>query len=289
VLFAVYPLLRKRSAGEPETELDLLVSGFFAALAVTFELPAAAFAAGVAVPFLVARPVRTLVWFVPPFVLVLAAYFAANIAAIGTWKPAYSDFGGAWYEFPGSHWLKLKDPVRPRGIDFADEPGYVYLFHMLLGHHGWFSLTPVWLLGLGGLVGAAVRAWPDVKRLFARPVVGPIWSLRLVLAMTLAVSVVVFAFFTYRTNNYGGFTSGLRWVFWLTPCWPCSRPRIGSGGPGPAGWWQSSCLDSRCCRCSTRRGTRGGRRGCCNSPNCRAGSGTSRTRFDPAAPDRVGS
>src|SRR5205823_3957187 len=117
------------------------------------------------------------------------------------------------------HWLKLKDPVRPRGIDFADEPKPVYLFHLLVGHHGWFSLTPVWLLGLLGMAVAAARAWPDVRRLFARPVVGPVWLHRIFLAMGLAVSAVVFAFFAYKTNNYGGFTSGLRWVFWLTPLW----------------------------------------------------------------------
>ena len=41
------------------------------------------------------------------------------------------------------------------------------------------------------------------------------WSTEL----SAAVSVVVFAFFAHKTNNYGGFTSGLRWVFWLTPLW----------------------------------------------------------------------
>ena len=36
--------------------------------------------------------------------------------------------------------------------DFIDEPKTVYAFHYLVGHHGLFSLTPVWLLALFGMV-----------------------------------------------------------------------------------------------------------------------------------------
>ncbi len=200
VLFAVYPLLR----GSAESWRSLATSGFFAGLTVTFELPAAALAAGLFLPLLVARPRKALAYFLPAFLVPLLALFVCNYAALGKLLPAYSDFGGPWYEFPGSHWLKLKEAVRPRGIDFADEPKSVYLFHLTFGHHGWFSLTPVWLLGLGGLVGAAARGGAATRR-FA--------------GMTLAVSAVVFAFFVWKTNNYGGFTSGPRWLFWLTPLW----------------------------------------------------------------------
>ena len=28
---------------------------------------------------------------------------------------------------------------------------------------------------------------------------------------------IVIAFYIRQTNNYGGWTSGLRWLFWLTP------------------------------------------------------------------------
>jgi hypothetical protein len=246
VLLAVYPLLRRFTPPLPphsrrERGIDFAVSGFFAGLAVTFELPAAAFAAGLAVPLLIARTTQTLAFFLPAFLLPIAALLVCNYAALGTLIPAYAEFGGPWYNFPGSHWAKLElaqQGIPQRGIDFAMEPKHVYLFHMLFGHHGWFSLTPVWLLALGGLVGAAARGWPDVRRVFASATDGPVWTFRLLLAMTLVVSIVVFAFFTYKTNNYGGFTSGLRWVFWLTPLWllatlPAadwvSRSRFGRG------------------------------------------------------------
>jgi hypothetical protein len=221
VLFASYPLLRRRAGESSESALELVLSGFFAGLLVTFEFPAAAFAAGLGVPLLVARPKRTLIYFLTALLVPVAALFACNYLALGRLLPAYSDLGrpGSWYDFPGSYWSKLKEPGPHRGIDFADEPRQVYLFHMLFGHHGWFSLTPVWLLGFVSMCVAAARAWPDFRRLFARPFGGRVWCLRLFQAMSLAVSVVVFAFFVYKTNNYGGFTSGLRWVFWLTTLW----------------------------------------------------------------------
>lgn len=222
VLFALYPLLRDHPPGEAESRLDLLVSGFFTGMLVTFELPAAALAAGVLIPLLIARPLRSLAFYVPAVLVPVAGLFACNYAALGKLLPAYSDFGGPWYNFPGSHWAKLelvKAGARVRGIDFADEHGAIYLFHMLFGHHGWFSLTPVWLLAIGGMIGAVARAGPDVQKLLSAPGGGPVWSFRFLIAVGLVVSVVVFGFFAHKTNNYGGSTSGLRWVFWLSPVW----------------------------------------------------------------------
>ena len=62
--------------------------------------------------------------------------------AIGDWKPAYSKFGSEWYTFPGSHWGKDPDPIKP-GIDFArtKETRLEYAFHVLLGHHGLFHAS----------------------------------------------------------------------------------------------------------------------------------------------------
>ena len=45
------------------------------------------------------------------------------------------------------------------------------------------------------------------------------WNLPLFGAVAIAVSVVVFVFYIWRTSNYGGNTSGPRWLFWLTPLW----------------------------------------------------------------------
>jgi hypothetical protein len=37
--------------------------------------------------------------------------------------------------------------------------------------------------------------------------------------LTLYLSVVVIGFYLIKTHNYGGWTTGLRWLMWLTPFW----------------------------------------------------------------------
>jgi hypothetical protein len=224
VVFALYPLLRKGTGGRGESPGELAASGYFAGLTACLDLPAAALTACVLLPLLYARPVRTLVWFVPAMLLPVAAFFGCNYAALGRFTPAYSEFGGPWYEYAGSHWHKLKAAQGGTfvpGIDFAQEPKHVYAFHLLLGHHGWFSLTPAFLLsavGLGiwawqsrGTVGRILlRRAPSTERVITPALVGP---------LTLVVSVVLVGFFVLKTNNYGGNTSGPRWLFWLIPLW----------------------------------------------------------------------
>jgi hypothetical protein len=56
--------------------------------------------------------------------------------------------------------------------------------------------------------------------------------------MTLVVSATVFAFYLTRTQsyNYGGNTSGPRWLFWLIPLWllavPTAADRLAGTTPG---------------------------------------------------------
>ena len=201
VMAAFYPLLRGRALDSSIrfAPSELLIAGFFAGLAVTLDLPAAAFAAALGLIVLLRSP-RGIIWFGLAAIIPVGALIATNYIAIGEVLPAYSKFGGEWYEYPGSHWFKVKLNPNQSGIDFAHESKEVYLFQTLLGHHGLFSLTPIWLFALAGMVLPAPRA-----------------LLRRMNLMTLAVTAVVIAFYVWRTNNYGGWTSGPRWQFWLTP------------------------------------------------------------------------
>ncbi|MBA4066730.1 MAG: hypothetical protein C0501_24095 [Isosphaera sp.] len=219
-LFAAYPLVRAILDGTDMTPRGYVCCGFFAAAAATFDLPAAAYLAALGVVLLIARPRSFVLFFLPGALVPVLAFFACNYAALGQLLPAYGEFGGPWYDFVGSHWAKRGTPDA-KGIDFNQEPTHVYAFHLLLGHHGWFSLTPVWFLALGGLVGLGIRSAADVRKLFGGKAAGTGWTPELFATMTLAVSVVVFAFYLSRTQsyNYGGFTSGPRWLFWLIPLW----------------------------------------------------------------------
>jgi hypothetical protein len=236
VLFASYPLLKAVLENRDMSPWGYGLCGFFASFAATFELPALAFLAALGVPLLVAHTRSALLYFVPAALLPLVALYGCNYIALGTFDPVYDKFGGPWYRFEGSHWSKIGTPAA-KGLDFNDEPTSVYAFHLLVGHHGWFSLTPVWVLALVGLVVMGVKSAPAVRKLRGGSK-GTGWTLELFAAMTLVVSVTVFAFYLTRTQsyNYGGNTSGPRWLFWLIPLWvlavPVAGDRLAKSTPG---------------------------------------------------------
>jgi hypothetical protein len=213
VMFASYALIGpRRGKAEPPyfvegalidgtgSPVRLVLAGLFAGLAACMDLTALAFAGAVGFIVLLQAP-RGLIWFVLAALVPMAAQTFINHYATGLWEPVYAKFGGPWYEYEGSHWAKLRQTPRPEGIDFIDEPKPVYAFHYLVGHHGLFSLTPVWLIALFGMV----------LRLSGPPATSRVHRL------TPLILVVVLAFYIWRTNNYGGWTSGPRELFWLTP------------------------------------------------------------------------
>jgi hypothetical protein len=191
----------------PGSPMRLAIVGLFAGLAACLELPALAFGAAIGLIILMKQG-RGVIWYVPALLLPLAGQAFINHKATGTWEPIYAKFGGPWYAYPGSHWNKPnlweegkeQKPKYP-GIDFAEEPKQEYALHFLVGHHGLFSLTPLWVLALVGM-------------LLNPPTRGVVsWLHRL----TPLVAAVVIGFYIWKTNNYGGWTCGPRWLFWLTP------------------------------------------------------------------------
>ncbi|HQR42329.1 MAG TPA: hypothetical protein PLX97_06585 [Gemmatales bacterium] len=206
VIFAVYPVLNAALRQRSLTWLGSLASGFWAAWTVANELPAAAFAGLLGLWILVTQP-RLLVPFLLGVMPVLAGFLLTNYLAIGTIVPAYEKFGTEWYNYPGSFW----HPDNIKGIDKPRDSTLTYLFHLTFGHHGLFSLTPVLLLALFGLLWPrSGMVTPQLKHI--RSILG--WG-------TLALSLVILGFYLSKTQsyNYGGWTVGPRWFIWLTPLW----------------------------------------------------------------------
>ncbi|MFO0807079.1 MAG: hypothetical protein U0746_00485 [Gemmataceae bacterium] len=203
-LMAVYPLLM---ADDGPSLLAVAVSGLFAGLAFSFELPAASLLVGLLGVLILRIPRKTLLAFLPAAAIPIGTQAALNYVELGDWKPAYEKLDGPWYRYPDSHWAK--EGKARIGIDFAGdkESRTTYAFHLLFGHHGVFSLTPLWLLGALGMV-ATVFATQGRARVW--------WDVNLVSLGCLAACVAFFAFYV-STVNYGGWTSGPRWFFWLTP------------------------------------------------------------------------
>lgn len=124
----------------------------------------------------------------------------ALLLAENRWSLAMWD---DWYEYPNTYW---KDGSR-RGVDKGEPSKLIYLSQMTFGHHGLFSLTPLWLLVPAGLLLGILRGSPE--------------SRRLVLAISVA-SVVCFLFYLNRPlidRNYGGVSVCFRWLLWFAPLW----------------------------------------------------------------------
>ena len=244
VLYAVYSVtaIWERRDAKPQAVVwhHYVLAGLFTAFAVAAELPALAFAVAVGCLLLWWSPVRTLCFFVPPVLLIAAAFLGTNYLAIGQFRPAYSEFGGMppfqrevksgldareaggpWYQYEGSHWLKPVEGQLPRhGIDWARyyENRWSYALHLLIGHHGFFSLTPIWLLALGGMiVGLRARKRESTPTsAVSEETPGLPWFIA---PLTLVVSLFVIGFYLMMSENYGGFAIGARWLMWLTPLW----------------------------------------------------------------------
>jgi hypothetical protein len=165
------------------------------------------------------RPKQTLFAFLPAACVPIIVLLAVNYISMGDIVPAYSKFGSEWYEYEGSHWQKPPPGQVKHGIDWAwmHESRATYAFHVLVGHHGLLSLSPIWALAVAGMVCGLVWLLPGRAR------AAPSASWLSLAVMTFGLSIVVIGFYLLgtdrATNNYGGNTSGLRWLMWLWPLW----------------------------------------------------------------------
>jgi hypothetical protein len=186
------------------TTTRVATAGFMAGSAVTFELPALAFFAGLFVILLKTDRRKTLLAFLPAAIVPIAAFFVTNYIAAGDWKPFYAHYGTDKYLFVEngvpSYWLN------PKGVDAARDSFYEYLLHCTFGHHGLFSLTPILVLSFVGMM--RVHKWQH-SPLAAYNVLGAL------------MTAIVLVYFLTKTDNYnyGGVSVGLRWMLWLIPFW----------------------------------------------------------------------
>jgi hypothetical protein len=211
VMFALDAMLTIHHAQVRPAWHRFVAAGFFAAFASANELPALSFTAAVLVWLGWTHLKPTLLFAVPVALVVAAAYFGTNYAEMGQFRPAYAEFGqasGGWYDYPGGYWKPPAEGEIRYGIDWArmHESRATYAFNVLIGHHGFFSLTPIWLLALAGMF--VVRPRPTTSG-NALP-----WFIP---AGTAAITVVVIAFYLWKSDNYSGWSNGLRWLMWLAP------------------------------------------------------------------------
>jgi hypothetical protein len=209
ILFLMHALAVEFLGDGVRRNLWLVWAGLAAGFGVTCEMPALS-VAGFAGLVLVGRSVwRAFGLYGLACLVPMVAGALMNKYATGRYMPVYSEFGSPWYEYEGSSWY---DPGQlKRGIDWArrnlGETVGEYAFHLLVGHHGLFSLTPVFLLAIpGAWMAAGKRNGGGSARLQ--------WDFAW---MALACTVVLMGFYLVKSDNYGGNCCSARWLQWLTP------------------------------------------------------------------------
>ena len=102
------------------------------------------------------RPRGRRCWaWLPAWLLVAAGFFGTNWIAHHSLRPAYMHAaadGDNWYDYTYEHNGRVMESYwkHPEGVDRGEPSPGVYALHVLVGHHGIFSLTPIWLLSVAG-------------------------------------------------------------------------------------------------------------------------------------------
>ncbi|MCC6126348.1 MAG: hypothetical protein IT426_15420 [Pirellulales bacterium] len=191
---------------------SFFAGGLAGAFMAANELPALALFAGVGLALLWKAPRQTLAAYLPAALLVAVPFFATNQIAFGTLEIPYMHRTAKdnWYHYEymrngrtiKSYWNN------PAGVDRGEKSVAVYAANVLVGHHGIFSLTPIWLMSVFGTFYWLLK--------------GPERKLRELALLVGAVSAVCIGYFIFQpleNRNYGGVASGFRWAFWMAPLW----------------------------------------------------------------------
>ncbi len=223
VMVALYAAIQVWIQERQETRWVVLAS-FFSAMAMAIDLPAGLLLVALGMGFLCTMTRVTIIVGLPVVLAVAAVAIGTNYIAHRTLLPpyAYRTAGEDWqannwyvYDYQvgtrmiSSYWKTEAESMRLRSsIDRGEENRDIYIFHSLIGHHGIFSLTPMWLMSLAGLMAMLVRRVTPSLR-----------SLGLVIFFASLGCLVFYFCLSTESRNYGGMTSGPRWFFWLIPLW----------------------------------------------------------------------
>jgi hypothetical protein len=168
------------------------LAGLVLGVMPAIDLPCLAITGGLALYLFTFDKKKTLLWFLPALLPGVLVHLALTYQISGSLRPFY--FNSSLKAFKQFYFKQ------PGGIDGLQESKLLYAYNTLLGHHGLFSMTPLYCFGLYELVRCL-----SVRRLLAESLVA-------------AGAVVAFlAFFILRTRNYGGWCVGMRWLVPIMP------------------------------------------------------------------------
>jgi hypothetical protein len=164
------------------------LAGFVLGLLPAIDLPGLAITGALSLYLFTYDRKKALLWFLPALVPGVALHLALTYQISGSLKPFY--FNSELKNFKQFYFRQAS------GIDGLREPKWLYAFNTLLGHHGLFSMTPIFVFSLIGL-------WRWLREAGSER-----WA---ALAVS-GVSLIVFLFYVFRSHNYGGWCVGIRWL-----------------------------------------------------------------------------
>jgi len=205
VMGAFYHGLKARRAGT--VAHHWMLAGLWAGLMGVFDIALAPVAVVFMVFLVAADWRRALGLAVPCFAVPLASHLVLSHAITGSFMPVYGR--RELYDYPGLFWKPLLDAggkaspelLRQMGLEGARDPKILYLFNLLLGHHGFFAMTPLMALGL----------WQAIRCVRQRCVLSR-EALEVLAGAALALLLI-----GIRSRNYGGVCVGLRWMVGVMP------------------------------------------------------------------------
>lgn len=174
--------------------LHWFAAGLWLGILPAMDLPSIAFTFFVGIYLLTKDWKRTLLVFAPAAVPGLLTQLFLAHKATGSWLPAYAD--SALTSYAGNLFRSARS-----GIEGLREPKHIYAFNMLLGHHGLFSMTPLFCFGFFEAIRRFVKREPHRREI-------AVWM------STLAAFLY---FYIRRTTNYGGWSVGMRWLVPVMP------------------------------------------------------------------------
>ncbi len=179
--------------GSDDTILSWIAVGLFSGFLITLELPAGILTACIGWYLFTYHRIKTLLIFLPFAAIPVLSQVGLTYLYTDSILPIY--LRPDVYDYSGSYWHN------PKSYDAHNDTKVVYAFHSLLGHHGLFSMTPVFILAVIGLwyaVNCRERLWVEAR--------------------IVAISfITMLVFYIIRTDNYGGLCVGFRWLIVIMP------------------------------------------------------------------------
>ncbi len=168
-----------------------LLSGLLITLAGSIDVVAFIFVPFLAVNFF-NKPLKSKIVFALACALVLVIYFQLNLYTSGSLRPP--SMNQSLWEYPGSAF----DRTNLSGLAYhSNLPALLnYAFHMIIGHRGLISYTPILVFSIFGFV-----------KIFQNKE----FKYRQEYLLILLASSAYVLMYILRSNNYSGYSYGVRW------------------------------------------------------------------------------